>query len=147
MIRTLQARHVPPSIPPPAVSTLAIIFAVLTTVRGLGWALGNPELGLSYVVATALVSPVAWGILFAAVGVFVIVSYFSRLHLLVWVAHALAAATYAFLAITIAQAAFHFDAGFQHLAAPLGGVAWHAFLAWLTGPVPRQTGGTHDTGN
>jgi len=121
---------------------VVLAFASLTVVRGLGWATADRD-SLALVVRESLESPALWGLGLALVGVGLWAAYLSHIHVVVWLAHGLAAVTYFAIAAALALAVVKHGNGWNNVVAPTGGFIWHALLAWLTGPIPdRQHGGS-----
>lgn len=142
---TIVRRYRAPRVPGWVLVLLAVSFACLTILRGVGWITAEPGASLSPVVVDGLtyarLSPTGWGSVMVCVGVLVIAAYLTRVHVLVFLTHGLAAATYLAVTVGLTQAALDLGSGWQIIGPVLGGCVWHVALAALTGPLPPSTTG------
>ncbi|WP_278255569.1 hypothetical protein [Nocardioides convexus] len=88
---TRLARYQPPSIPPQVLVALVVIFALLSFIRGLDYALSG-DVAQSLVVLNALGNLHLWGVMIMLAATAVITSYALRRHFLIWLAHVIMAA-------------------------------------------------------
>lgn len=127
-----------PTFGPALVLTFTLLWVSFTLTRGADYFLNdtpgtladlmlNLDWGLKRLGVLLMVSAVLF---FAAVA--------SRRHIFVWCAHALLAAAYFGMTLTVAKAVNDYGAGVSHLIPGLGGLAWHALMMWLMGVVPRS---------
>lgn len=129
------ARYQPPALPPPVVLAITIIFVALTLVRGLSWVDAQPGT-VSALRAGAGFGVVFWGTLLLAGGSAFFAALCSRVHLAVWVAHALLICIYFGIAVTTAEACIRFGGGASALTVPIGAIVWHSVLSWVMRPFP-----------
>lgn len=148
-LATWTARLKVPTPPPGAFLALTLVFLLVTLSRGLGLMFGDPKMDQSRVILFAYAHPRAWGACLVGAALLVLLAYLSRIHFAVFLTHGAMATVYAFAAGNVAQAAAHFGSGWQHVAPLAGGVIWHLFIAYITGPLPpnvtrRTPGATRD---
>lgn len=137
---TRLARYQPPSIPPQVLVALVLLFALLSFVRGLDYAV-NGDVAQSLVVLNALSDLRIWGVWIMAAAAAVVTSYALRRHFLIWLAHVVMAALQLCIAVTVAQAIRELGVGgWSAFVLPAGAFLWHAVLAALTRPFPRGAG-------
>lgn len=129
------AHYQPPALPPPVVLAITTIFVALTLVRGLSWVDAQPGT-VSALRASAGLGVVFWGTLPLAGGAAFFAALCSRVHLAVWVAHALLICIYFGTAVTTAEACIRFGGGASALTVPIGAIAWHSALSWVMRAFP-----------
>ena len=146
---TALTRYRAPSIPTTALVGLALLFACLTVLRGIGWATGETGTTVPTVTVDGLrnagLGPQHWGVVMMLVGALILCAYACRVHVFVFLAHGLAAVTYLAVTVGLAQAALDLGSGWQVIGPVLGGFVWHTLVAVLTRPLPpRPTGAAGD---
>lgn len=134
--RLFLARHVPPTVPPNALVALTVAFAVLSIARGADYATADKPAGGSLQLLDAFPGGIRlWGLVLLVAGVHLVAAYLLRIHLAVWWGHIALAAVYAGMAAAVARAG-SLGQSWAPILVPLGGVAWHVYVAKLTGPLP-----------
>ena len=127
-----------PALPPAVVLPLTLAFGALTLTRGTGWLFGQRPGTVSDLMLDNGVGLKAWGAVLTVGALGLFAAYAWRRHFPVWCAHGFLFATYFGITITTLDAALRFGGGWEHLAAPVGGCAWHAVLSRTMRPFPRS---------
>jgi hypothetical protein len=135
----LNSRLQVPTFGPAVVLSITLLWVSLTLTRGIDYLLNDTpgslsailldlDFGLKRLGAVLILSALAF---FAAVA--------SQRHIAVWFGHALLAAAYFGMSLTVGDGVYRYGAGISVLIPCLGGLIWHVGMMWAMGVVPRAT--------
>lgn len=140
-VRLLFAARVQhPTLTPNAVSRLSLLFVTCTLIVGLSWLSFLEPASASLVMLDVSFGIENWGALLTGGALLYVAASVSRRHFAVWAAHAFLTAVFLGISVTVGQSILEAGAGAYHLALPLIGFGWHAYISRFMRPLPPQGG-------